>query len=60
MPVTVFGSFAEIAPHGYTGDPAQGSAEEGEAIVEAIAAQVVPFLRRLDVNGWRPGAWMYE
>ena len=23
------------------------------------AAQVVPFLRRLDANGWRPGQWMY-
>ncbi len=59
LPVVVFGDFAELAPQGYTGDPACGSAEEGAAIVEAIAAQVVPFLRRLDANGWRPGAWMY-
>jgi creatinine amidohydrolase len=60
LPVTVFGAYAEIAPHGYTGDPAKGSAVEGTAIVEAIAGQVVPFLRRLDANGWKPGAWMYE
>jgi creatinine amidohydrolase len=59
LPVTVFGAFADLAPQGYTGDPARGSALEGAAIVEAIAGQVVPFLRGLDDNGWRPGAWMY-
>lgn len=59
LPVTVFGAFAEIAPQGYAGDPARGSPAEGRASVEAIAGQVLPFLRRLDENGWRPGAWMY-
>jgi creatinine amidohydrolase len=60
LPVTIFGAFADVAPHGYTGNPARGTAEEGRAIVDAIAGQVVPFLRRLDANAWQPGAWMYE
>jgi creatinine amidohydrolase len=60
LPVTVFGAYADLAPQGYTGDPARGSAEEGRAIVDVITGQVVPFLRRLDANGWRPGAWMYD
>jgi creatinine amidohydrolase len=60
LPVTVFGAYADLAPRGYTGDPARGSAEEGRAIVDAIAGQVVPFLRRLDANGWAPGQWMYQ
>jgi creatinine amidohydrolase len=60
LPVTIFGAFADLAPHGYTGNPAHGTAEEGQAIVDAIANQIVPFLRRLDANGWQPGAWMYD
>lgn len=60
LPVTLFGAYADLAPRGYTGDPARGSAEEGRAIVDAIAGQVVPFLRTLDANGWRPGQWMYD
>jgi creatinine amidohydrolase len=59
-PLRLFGDYADLAPHGYTGAPSQGSAEEGAAIVDALAAQVVPYLRTLDANGWRPGAWMYE
>jgi creatinine amidohydrolase len=60
LPVAIFGAFADLAPHGYTGNPARGTAAEGQAIVDAIANQVVPFLRQLDANGWQPGPWMYE
>ena len=59
-PVRVFGGYDELAPAGYTGAPSEGSAEEGAAIVAALAGVVVPYLRRLDANGWRPGAWMNE
>jgi len=57
-PVRVFGSFSQVAPHGYTGAASRGTAAEGEAIVDALAASVVPFLRQLDANGWQPGPWM--
>ena len=57
-PVNVRGPFSNVVPHGYSGAPSQGSAEEGEAIVEAIAAEVGPFLRRLAANGWMNGSWM--
>lgn len=57
-PLRVFGDYAAIAPDGYTGAPAEGSAEEGAAIVDTLAAFVVPYLRRLDEHGWRPGPWM--
>ena len=57
-PVNVRGIFANVVPHGYSGAPSQGSAAEGEAIVEAIAAEVGPFLRRLAANGWMNGSWM--
>lgn len=60
LPVTIFGAYADLAPQGYTGNPSLGTAAEGQAIVDAIAGQVVPFLRKLDANGWRPGVWMYE
>lgn len=57
-PVNVRGPFSNVVPHGYSGAPSQGSAEEGEAIVEAIAAEAGPFLRNLAANGWMNGAWM--
>lgn len=57
-PVNVRGPFSNVVPHGYSGAPSQGSAEEGEAIVAAIAAEVGPFLRRLAENGWMNGPWM--
>ena len=47
------------APAGYTGASSRGSAEDGAAIVDVLAAQIVPYLRRLDAHGWRPGPWMY-
>ena len=35
---------SSVVPHGYSGTPSQGTAAEGEAILEAIAAHVGPFL----------------
>lgn len=57
-PIRLIGDYATLAPEGYTGAPTAGSAEEGAAIVEALAATVVPYLRRLDEHGWQPGPWM--
>lgn len=57
-PVNVRGPFSNVVPHGYSGAPSEGSAEEGEAMVEAIAAEVGPFLRNLSANGWMNGSWM--
>jgi len=57
-PVRVFGHFGQLAPDGYSGRASQGTAEEGQAIVDALAAEVVPFLRRLDEHGWQPGPWI--
>lgn len=57
-PVNVRGPFSNVVPHGYSGAPSKGSAQEGEAMVEAIAAVVGPFLRDLAANGWTNGAWM--
>jgi creatinine amidohydrolase len=57
-PVRVFGSFDRVVPHGYSGSPGRGSAEEGAAILDAIAAHVGPFLRQLAAENWQNGAWM--
>ena len=57
-PIRVFGSFDRVVPHGYSGTPSQGTAAEGEAILEAIAVHVGPFLRELDANNWQTGSWM--
>ncbi len=57
-PVNVRGPFSNVVPHGYSGAPSQGSAQEGEAIVNAIAAVVGPFLRNLAAQGWMNGSWM--
>ena len=56
--VRVFGSFSNVVPHGYSGQPSLGSANEGAAIVSSIAAEVGPFLRELAANGWTNGSWM--
>jgi creatinine amidohydrolase len=56
--VRVFGPFSNVVPHGYSGQPSRGSAAEGEAILNAIAAEVGPFLRELAANGWVNGSWM--
>ena len=57
-PIRVFGSFDRVVPHGYSGTPSQGTAEEGKAILDAIADHVGPFLRQLSAEGWQNGAWM--
>lgn len=57
-PVRLFGSFADVSPSGYSGSPSRGRAEEGAAILEALAGHVGPFLRELAANGWRNGPWM--
>ena len=59
-PVRIIGDYATLAPEGWTGAPSEGSAEEGAAIVAALAGSVVPYLRRLDAHGWQPGPWMEE
>lgn len=56
--VRVIGPFNRVVPHGYSGQPSRGSAEEGAAILDAIAAHVGPFLQELAANGWRNGSWM--
>jgi creatinine amidohydrolase len=57
-PVRVFGSFDRVVPHGHSGRATGGTAEEGEAILAAVAAEVGPFLRKLAANGWQNGGWM--
>jgi creatinine amidohydrolase len=58
LPVQVFGGYEQIMPAGYGGAASRGTAEQGRAIVDALADWVVPFLRRLDANGWRAGPWL--
>jgi creatinine amidohydrolase/Fe(II)-dependent formamide hydrolase-like protein len=58
QPVDLVGDFAGTVPLGYSGNAAAGTAEEGAAIVAALTSQVVQFLRELDANGWRRGAWL--
>lgn len=57
-PVRLFGSFEDVSPRGYTGPPSTGSAEEGAAVLDALAAHVGPFLRELAAHGWRNGSWL--
>lgn len=57
-PIRLFGSFEDVSASGYTGPPSAGSAEEGAAVLDALAAHVGPFLRELAANGWRNGPWM--
>lgn len=57
-PIRVMGRFSNVVPHGYSGQPSRGSAEEGAAILDAIAAAVGPFLRDLAAHGWTNGSWM--
>jgi creatinine amidohydrolase len=56
--VRVLGPFSNVVPHGYSGQPSKGSAEEGHAILDAVCAEVVPFLRELAAHGWVNGSWM--
>ncbi len=57
-PVSMVGNFRGTVPKGYSGRAAEGSAEEGEAIVGVIANIVVPFLRELDEHDWTRGSWL--
>jgi creatinine amidohydrolase len=57
-PVRVFGSFERVVPHGYSGKPSEGTAAEGEAILNALAGHFGPFLRQLSDEGWQNGSWM--
>lgn len=57
-PIRLLGSFEDVAPDGYTGPPSKGSADEGAAILDALAAYVGPFLRELAANDWRAGRWL--
>ena len=57
-PLEVRGSFSNVVPHGYSGKPSLGTADEGEAVIEALAAHVGPFLRDLAANDWMNGLWM--
>lgn len=57
-PIDLIDSFAGTVPLGYSGNVAAGTAEEGAAIVDALARLVVPFLRKLDERGWKRDVWM--
>lgn len=57
-PVDLIGGFDGTVPLGYSGNAAAGTAEEGEAIVQALTNLVVPYLRDLDANGWKRGSWL--
>ncbi len=57
-PVDLVGSYADIAPLGYSGNAAAATRKEGEAIVAALVRLVVPHLRLLDAHEWKGGPWM--
>jgi hypothetical protein len=57
-PVDLIGSYQDIVPLGYSGNAAGASREEGEAVLNALVAFVVPHLRLLDRHGWKGGAWL--
>ncbi|MCO5176269.1 MAG: creatininase family protein [Thermomicrobiales bacterium] len=58
LPILLIDSFKGTVPKGFSGDAAAGSAEEGQAMTEAMVAILVPFLRELDKRGWKRGTWM--
>jgi creatinine amidohydrolase len=57
-PVYIIGDFSGTVPLGYSGNAAAGTAEEGDAIIQAMVDLVVPFLRKLDEIGWERGGWL--
>ncbi|HLJ61295.1 MAG TPA: creatininase family protein [bacterium] len=59
-PVDLVGSYADIAPLGYSGDAAGATRAQGEAIVASLVGLVVPYLRLLDSHGWKGGSWLSE
>lgn len=58
IPFEVVGDFGGTVPKGYSGDGTKASVEEGKAIVDAVVANVVPFLKELDDSGWKRGSFM--
>jgi len=52
-PVDVIGSYQDVASAGYSGNAPAATREQGAAVVSALVRFVVPFLRRLDEQGWR-------
>lgn len=54
----VFGTFDRIVPHGDSGKPSQGSAAEGETVLDTVPRHLGPFLRQLAAHDWQNGAWM--
>jgi creatinine amidohydrolase len=56
--VEVIGDFGGTVPKGFSGNASKASAEEGEPICQALVRDVIPFLRKLEANGWQRGAFM--
>lgn len=57
QPLRLFGSYEGTSAAGYTGSPSKGTAEEGAAVLDALASYVGPYLRKLAANGWSNGSW---
>lgn len=57
LPLKMFSAFEKTSSAGYTGAPSRGSAEEGEAVLDALEEYVTPFLRKLIENDWQMGTW---
>jgi creatinine amidohydrolase len=60
LPVQIIGKFELISPVGYSGNAVNGTEEEGQTILDALTSHVVPFIRKLDKNGWKKGTWLSE
>jgi creatinine amidohydrolase len=60
LPVELIGKFSDDRPDGYSGNAPAGTREEGEAAVRALVDDVIPFVRKLDANGWKRGSWIRE
>lgn len=58
LPIDLIDTFDGTVPLGYSGDATKASAEQGEAVVQALVAHVVPYIKELDVRGWKRGTWM--
>jgi len=60
LPVQIVGKFELISPLGYSGNPAKGTKEQGQTIIDALTSHIVPFIRQLDQNGWKAGPWLSD
>ena len=58
LPLDLVDTFDGTVPLGYSGDATKASAEEGEAVMQALVAHVVPYIKELDARGWKRGTWM--